>query len=269
MKREREDIERRYRALVHAADVMIVGLDADGKITLFNARLSELTGQSADEATGKAFADDFVDEADHKKLAHALATACSRAPRPPRRSRSVSTTKRACAPPRPLALLRRRPRCARQDRSRLRHRRRRHRAARPLAPRRQHRGDERVGAARARPRPRDPKSKLNAAVLELHFARAGHRSLARRRGARADEAAGEHRRERDQTPRASPHRLPRRASPGRALRSASRSSYRASSATCSTSKRRRSPSTTSRRSATSCPTASRARRRREDQTGRL
>ncbi len=74
LKREREDIERRYRALVDAADVLIVGLDAEGKITLFNARLSEVTGQSAEEATGKAFADDFVDEGDHKKLLHALAT---------------------------------------------------------------------------------------------------------------------------------------------------------------------------------------------------
>lgn len=72
LKREREDYERRYRALVDAADVLIVGLDADGKVTLFNPRLSVLTGVSSDAAIGKPFAEAFVDEADHKRLQHAL-----------------------------------------------------------------------------------------------------------------------------------------------------------------------------------------------------
>ncbi|HVY48725.1 MAG TPA: ATP-binding protein [Minicystis sp.] len=73
LKREREDIERRYRALVDAADVLIVGLDAAQKVTLFNARLTELTGASSDDATGNAFAAEFVDEADHRRFEQAVA----------------------------------------------------------------------------------------------------------------------------------------------------------------------------------------------------
>src|SRR6185312_6806537 len=68
LKREREEYARRYRALVDAADVLIVGLDAAGKVTLFNPRLSVLTGVSSDGAIGRPFAEAFVDEADHKKL---------------------------------------------------------------------------------------------------------------------------------------------------------------------------------------------------------
>jgi PAS domain S-box-containing protein len=72
LKREREDIELRYRALVDAADVLIVGLDEGGRVTLFNARMTELTGDAS--ALGKPFAAAFVDEADHKRLAVALAS---------------------------------------------------------------------------------------------------------------------------------------------------------------------------------------------------
>jgi PAS domain S-box-containing protein len=75
LKRERAEFERRYRALVDAADVLIVGIDADGKITLFNPRFAALTGIAADAAEGQPFAETLVDEADHKRLAHALAGA--------------------------------------------------------------------------------------------------------------------------------------------------------------------------------------------------
>jgi PAS domain S-box-containing protein len=74
LKREREEYERRYRALVDAADVLIVGLDLAGKIGLFNPRLAALTGIDADAAIGKSFSG-FVDEADHKRLEHAVAAA--------------------------------------------------------------------------------------------------------------------------------------------------------------------------------------------------
>jgi len=75
LKREREEYERRYRALVDAADVLIVGLDAAGRVTLFNARLAALTGMVAESVIGQPFAEAFVDEADQKRLLHALATA--------------------------------------------------------------------------------------------------------------------------------------------------------------------------------------------------
>src|SRR5262249_14423721 len=75
LKREREEYERRYRALVDAADVLIVGLDAEGRVTLFNARLSAVTGVVPEAALGRPFAESFVDEADHKRFQHALAVA--------------------------------------------------------------------------------------------------------------------------------------------------------------------------------------------------
>lgn len=74
LKRERMEYERRYRAIVEAADVLILGLDAAGKVTLFNPRLAALAGVGAEEAVGMAF-ETFLDEADHKKLHQALAAA--------------------------------------------------------------------------------------------------------------------------------------------------------------------------------------------------
>ncbi len=75
LKREREEYERRYRALVDAADVLIVGLDAEGRITLFNARLAALTGVVPESALGQPFAEAFVDEPDRKRLLHSLSVA--------------------------------------------------------------------------------------------------------------------------------------------------------------------------------------------------
>ena len=75
LKREREEYARRYKALVGATDVLIVGLDADERVTLFNPRISALTGVTAEAAAGWPFAESFVEETDHKKLQHALQTA--------------------------------------------------------------------------------------------------------------------------------------------------------------------------------------------------
>lgn len=68
LKRERKEFERRYRAIVEAADVLILGLDEVGKIALFNPRLSALTGASSEDAIGKPFAEGFIDEADHRRF---------------------------------------------------------------------------------------------------------------------------------------------------------------------------------------------------------
>lgn len=75
LKRERQEYERRYRAIVEAADVLILGLDESGKVALFNPRLAALTGIAADEAIGIPFVEGFLDEADHKKLNQALQAA--------------------------------------------------------------------------------------------------------------------------------------------------------------------------------------------------
>jgi len=75
LKREREEYERRYRALVDAADVLIVGLDGEGRVSLFNPRLSALTGVDPDAAIGRLFWEGFHDESDQKKLQHTFASA--------------------------------------------------------------------------------------------------------------------------------------------------------------------------------------------------
>lgn len=75
LKREREKYERRYRAIVEAADVLVLGLDPAGKVALFNPRLAALTGVTSEDAIGTPFAEGFLDEADHKKFHHALLSA--------------------------------------------------------------------------------------------------------------------------------------------------------------------------------------------------
>ncbi len=80
LKRERAEYERRYRALVEAADVLIVGLGADGRVSLFNARLGALTGVDTDAAIGEPFIERFVDEGDHRKFALALQAALAGEP---------------------------------------------------------------------------------------------------------------------------------------------------------------------------------------------
>jgi PAS domain S-box-containing protein len=75
LKREREEYQRRYRALVEAADVLIVGLDAAGNVTLFNPRIAAVTGVAPEAALGRPFAEVFVDEPDRKRLEHVLTAA--------------------------------------------------------------------------------------------------------------------------------------------------------------------------------------------------
>src|SRR5882757_1154247 len=55
LKREREELERRYRALVEAADVLIVALDATGAVVLLNQRAALWAGTSSAAATGEPF----------------------------------------------------------------------------------------------------------------------------------------------------------------------------------------------------------------------
>jgi PAS domain S-box-containing protein len=72
LKREREELERRYRAIIDAADVLILGLTAEGRIALFNPRISVLTGVDCDAAIGMPFCETLVDEADQRKLNQAF-----------------------------------------------------------------------------------------------------------------------------------------------------------------------------------------------------
>ncbi|HEX9294474.1 MAG TPA: ATP-binding protein [Polyangiaceae bacterium] len=75
LKREREELERRYRALVEAADVLILALDHDGKVALINPRVAALAALPAATATGEPFVQRFVAPEDRDRFAQAVAGA--------------------------------------------------------------------------------------------------------------------------------------------------------------------------------------------------
>jgi PAS domain S-box-containing protein len=75
LKREREELEQRYRALIEAAGVLILGLTADGRVALFNPRLSALTGIEPGAAIGTPFGEAVVEESDQRRFHQAFAGA--------------------------------------------------------------------------------------------------------------------------------------------------------------------------------------------------
>ncbi len=75
LRRERERYERRYHALMNAADVLIVGLDERGRVVFFNPKLSEMLGVPEAEAPGKVFSEAWVEEPDRLALDGALTRA--------------------------------------------------------------------------------------------------------------------------------------------------------------------------------------------------
>jgi DNA-binding NtrC family response regulator len=72
LKREREEFERRYRAIVDAADVLIVGLDVRGRVTLWNPRIAAVTGISTDEAVSGKLAENILDEDGWRRFGQAF-----------------------------------------------------------------------------------------------------------------------------------------------------------------------------------------------------
>jgi PAS domain S-box-containing protein len=89
LKREREELERRYRALVELTDVLVVALD-DGdsahlgaprpldspthdRVVLMNRKMSSLAGVAAEEALGRSFCDSWIPASDRTKVRDAIA----------------------------------------------------------------------------------------------------------------------------------------------------------------------------------------------------
>jgi len=72
LKREREELERRYRALVEAADVLIVALDREGKVALMNPRAAALADVAASSATGEPFVQRYLAADDRDKFTQAV-----------------------------------------------------------------------------------------------------------------------------------------------------------------------------------------------------
>lgn len=72
LKREREELERRYRALVELTDVLVVALDDEGRIVLMNRKTSALAGVPVDAALGQSFWHSWIPPEDHLKVRDAI-----------------------------------------------------------------------------------------------------------------------------------------------------------------------------------------------------
>jgi len=82
LRRERDQLERRYRALVDVADVIVVGLDRTGKTVLVNPKLRALTHTTIDDARGVNLVERFILENDRPRFREAIqSVAASRSPR--------------------------------------------------------------------------------------------------------------------------------------------------------------------------------------------
>jgi PAS domain S-box-containing protein len=75
LKREREEFERRYRAIVDAADVLIIGLDARGNVALWNPRIAAMTGAAVEAVMGGEVPERILDEDGRKRLFSAFESA--------------------------------------------------------------------------------------------------------------------------------------------------------------------------------------------------
>ena len=92
LKREREELERRYRAVVQLTDVLVVALDREDTVALWNRKATQLGGVSAGEAIGLRFLETWIPEADRAPLRDAVAAARSGARAPDIETSFLSTT---------------------------------------------------------------------------------------------------------------------------------------------------------------------------------
>jgi PAS domain S-box-containing protein len=72
LRRERDWLERRYRALVEVANVIVLGLDRSGAIVLANPKFSALTGVSPTAARGESLAERWIGESDRAPFLAAI-----------------------------------------------------------------------------------------------------------------------------------------------------------------------------------------------------
>ncbi|MFO0552379.1 MAG: ATP-binding protein [Polyangiaceae bacterium] len=72
LRREREMFERRYDALMNAVEVFIVGLDPQGRVVFFNAKLGDALGTKETQARGTRFSSSWIDEPDQRRFDAAI-----------------------------------------------------------------------------------------------------------------------------------------------------------------------------------------------------
>ena len=73
--RERDELERRYRALAELTDVLVVGLDGDDRVALFNRKASRFAGIEPSGAIGQSFIESWIPEDDRRRMGEAIALA--------------------------------------------------------------------------------------------------------------------------------------------------------------------------------------------------
>jgi PAS domain S-box-containing protein len=73
--RERDELERRYRALAELTDVLVVGLDPRDYIALFNRKASMYAGVEPSDAVGRPFVESWIPAEDSARMREAVALA--------------------------------------------------------------------------------------------------------------------------------------------------------------------------------------------------
>jgi PAS domain S-box-containing protein len=73
--RDRDELERRYRALVELTDVVVIGLDADDRVALFNRKASLFAGIEPSSALGRPFIESWIPDEDRIRMREAIALA--------------------------------------------------------------------------------------------------------------------------------------------------------------------------------------------------
>lgn len=73
LKREREELERRYRDLVEVTDVLVVALDEEDKLTLMNRKAASFANIHSEAALGQPFVDTWIPADERSSMRAALA----------------------------------------------------------------------------------------------------------------------------------------------------------------------------------------------------
>ena len=74
LKREREELERRYRDLVEVTDVLVFALDADDKVGLMNRKAASMVDTVPEHALGRPFLESWIPPEDRGPMRAALAS---------------------------------------------------------------------------------------------------------------------------------------------------------------------------------------------------
>ena len=72
LKREREELERRYRDLVEVTDVLVFALDADDRVALMNRKAALMVDTVPDQALGRPFLESWLPEEERAAMRAAL-----------------------------------------------------------------------------------------------------------------------------------------------------------------------------------------------------